>query len=146
MDITKAYPSPVNIEGLINTVLAIYPYVSSGENGFRVHNIAPENAQAVSDNLDAIIAAHDANILTIDQQNKIEDASERANLLTQYNAALNQIANDVSDTETGKTSLQNAATLAQVRPIVDGMLTILQHQLNREERVLKALRAVLRNE
>lgn len=146
MDIAKAYPNPVNVDGLIETVSAIYPNVSRGDNGFRVHNIAPENAQFVSDDLDAIIANHEPTELTLEQQAKIEDATERQNLLTQYNAALVQIANDVSDTETGETALQSATTLAQVKPIVAGMLTLFQHQLQREARMLKALRAVLRDE
>lgn len=75
---------------------------------------------------------------------EIEDTTEKRELLNQYNAALTQIANDLTDVATGKAALPNA-TLAQTRQIVDGMLTILQHQLNREERTLNALRAILRS-
>lgn len=146
MDIAKAYPDPVNVDGLMEIVRAVYPFVSAGGNGFRVHQIAPENAAAVSSNLDAIIAAHDHTALTLDQQNKIEDNANLSDLLSLYNAGLTQIANDQDDISTGKTALANATTLVQVKPIVDGMLDLMQRQLNREERTLKALRAVVRTQ
>lgn len=68
VDITKAYPNPVNIDALLETVRAQYPQVSQGDTGFRVHQIAPENVGTVSAALDAIIAAHNAANLTQDQQ------------------------------------------------------------------------------
>lgn len=104
-----------------------------------VTDITPDTAtlETALDNANAAIL-NAANTQT-------EDATERATLLTQYNAALTQIGNDLADVANGRTALGNATTLAQVKPIVDGMLVILQHQLNREERELKTLRAILRS-
>lgn len=145
MNISKLYPSPVNIDGLMESVRAIYSEVSSGEVGFRVHNIAPEDEQSVNAVLDAIIASHDHTALTADQIAALDDATNRQELIAQYFVALSQILNDKDDINTGKTALQNAVTLAQVKPVVDGMLTIMQRQLIREERTIKAIRAVIRN-
>lgn len=68
VDVSKAYPNPVNIDALLETVRAQYPQVSQGDTGFRVHHIAPENEGTASAALDAIIAAHNAATLTQDQQ------------------------------------------------------------------------------
>lgn len=92
----------------------------------------------------AWIAARQAE-LTQAENVVTEDASERATLLSLYNAAMTQIGNDQTAITNGKTALVAATTLAQVKPIVDGMLTILEHIVNRDERELKALRAILRS-
>lgn len=73
------------------------------------------------------------------------DASERATLLQQAEAALNQIESDKAAVATGKTAAAAATTLAQMRQIVLGILDVKEHQLNREERVIKALRAIIRS-
>lgn len=73
-----------------------------------------------------------------------EDETERSNLLNQYNAALTQISNDLADVASGITAMQ-AQPNSVTKTVVLGMLTIQQHQLNREQRTLNALRAVLRS-
>lgn len=80
MDITKAYPSPVNIESLMATIRAAYPEASQGENGFRVHNISPENEATVSADLDSIIAAHNPSVQTTLQLETTQANSARAQL------------------------------------------------------------------
>jgi hypothetical protein len=74
-----------------------------------------------------------------------EDTNERATLLQQAAAALTQIGNDLTAIGNGKTAATNATTLAQMRTVVLGMLDVLEHQCNRDEREIKALRAIIRN-
>jgi 5-deoxy-D-glucuronate isomerase len=131
VDITKSYPNPVNIEALRDTVQVTYPQASWGDSGFRIHNITPENEATVSMALDTIILAHNAATLTTSQQEAATDSGERATLLQQAVSALVQIEND-------KAALVAAGSLAAVKPIV-------QNMLNREERIVKALRAIIRN-
>lgn len=66
-DITKAYPSPVNIDKLMEDVRAQYAQASQGDTEFRVHNIAAENVATVSAALDTLIAAHNSATLTTEQ-------------------------------------------------------------------------------
>ena len=87
----------------------------------------------------------EANRLATLASNKTEDTSERAQLLSLAASALTQIANDRTAIATGKTALAAAATLAQVKPIVDGMLDRLDNICQRQERIVKALRAVIRS-
>jgi hypothetical protein len=88
--IEKAYPNPVNIPALIETVLTSYPVVSQGSTTFRVHEIEDVDESTVSADLDAIIAAHDHDVLT-DEQAK---AIAKATLLEQAKTYLsNQLAN-----------------------------------------------------
>lgn len=77
--------------------------------------------------------------------NKSTDASDRNTLLQQVATALNQLESDRAAVATGKTTATAATTLAQMRQVVLGMLDIKEHQLNREERVIRALRAIVRN-
>lgn len=75
----------------------------------------------------------------------VEDTSERATLLQLADGALTQIAADRAAIAQGKVALANAATLAAVKPIVNGMLDIDDNTLNRQEKIIKALRALIRN-
>jgi hypothetical protein len=80
-----------------------------------------------------LIDAYNAHLaaLTSKQQETATDTSERATLLQQAATALTQIESD-------KAALTAAASLAAVKPIVTNML-------NREERIIKALRAIIRS-
>lgn len=71
VDISKTFPNPVNIEKLIADVQAVYPTISTTHIGFTVHEIAPENEATVSADLDTMIAAHNAQSLTPEQQKAI---------------------------------------------------------------------------
>lgn len=99
VDISKLYPNPVNIEGLMQTVRATYPEASQDDNGFRVHNIAPENEATVSADLDTMIATHNPNELTSEQQ--IESAQsgllDKVLLAEQYASDIRTIYNLVLD-------------------------------------------------
>jgi hypothetical protein len=78
VEISKAYPNPVNIDGLLSAVRLVYPQASQGDNGFRVHNIAPENEAAVSADLDTIILAHNPATLTTEQQEAVVQANAKS--------------------------------------------------------------------
>lgn len=54
-------------------------------------------------------------------------------------AALAQIVQEREQIAAGKTALAAASSLAQVRPIIEGMLTILDRMEVRQERIIKAL-------
>ncbi len=88
-----------------------------------------------------------ARIAEITQAETIEttDLSEREQLLNLAEIAITNIASDRQAIATGLTALAAATTLAQVKPIVQGMLSIQDNTLNRQDRVIKALRAVLRS-
>jgi hypothetical protein len=79
------------------------------------------------------------------QQNQQTDTSERATLLQLAESALTQIASDRAAIAQGKIALANAATFAAAKPIVNGMLDIEDNTLNRQEKLVKAVRAMLRN-
>lgn len=92
----------------------------------------------------AWIAARQAE-LTQAGNDATEDSSARDTLLDLAASALTQIAADRAAIASGKTALANAATLAAVKPIVDGMLDRLDNVCNRQDREIRALRAVIRN-
>lgn len=144
MDISKAYPNPVNIESLMQTVRASYQ-ASQGDDGFRVHNIAPENEASVSAALDLIIHQHNPATLTTEQQQRQTDSGERATLLQQADNALTQITNDLAAIAQGKTAATNATTLAQMRTVILGMLDVMEHTCTRQDREIRVLRAIVRN-
>lgn len=103
---------------------------------FAEHNPTSPYIEIDDDNADegvltTIVENHNPAELTTEQQTQAEDISERATLLQQAAAALTQIEND-------ETALTAAASLAAVKPIV-------QNMLNREERIIKALRAIIRS-
>jgi enamine deaminase RidA (YjgF/YER057c/UK114 family) len=83
--------------------------------------------------------------LTQAVNNATEDTSARATLLQLAENALTQIAADRAAIASGKVALANAATFAAAKPIMNGMLDIEDNVCNRQERIIKALRALLRN-
>lgn len=94
--------------------------------------------------LDALWIATRQAELTQAETIETEDTTERSTLLSQYNAAVTQIGNDLADVVAGQTAMQTQPN-SVTKSVILGVLTILQHQLNREERELKALRAILRS-
>jgi hypothetical protein len=79
------------------------------------------------------------------QQNQQTDTSERATLLQLAESALTQIANDRAAIVQGKIALANAATLAAVKPILDGMLDRMDNICNRQAMVIRVERAIVRS-
>lgn len=77
--------------------------------------------------------------------NKETDSSERAALLQIADNALLQIASDLTAIENGKTAAQTATTLAQMRTIILGMLDVQAHTVNRQDREIRVLRALVRS-
>lgn len=114
VDISKAYPNPVNIDALMETVRATYPEVSQGENGFRVHNVAPENEATVSADLDTIIANHNPATLTTEQQKAVA----RTLMLSD---AKNYLSNQLQSASPNVTNIYNT-----VKAYVDGNPTLSQ--------------------
>lgn len=128
------YGAPENGATLVarfdfSTYRALYQQLADNVKALRYTNgaiVQGENVILSS----AWIAARETELTTL-ANNQSADSSERATLLAQAAAALTQIAND-------KTALQNALSVLDLKPI-------LLNVLNRQEREIKALRAILRS-
>lgn len=92
----------------------------------------------------AWIAAREAEIISTAQIEN-EDTSERAQLLTLAAAALAQIADDRLAIANGITAASAATTLSQMRTIILGMLTGMDNICQRQDREIRAIRAVIRS-
>lgn len=125
---TKAIPANTNYDKLYEDIQAQYPGAIMTR---RELTLEVSHANADSGVLDDIIRVHNPATLTTAQQTQATDGTSRTDLLAQAAAGIQQIADD-------RTALAAATTLAQVRPIVDNILV-------RQERIIKALRAVLRS-
>lgn len=131
--IIKNIPLNTNRERLIEVIRLQYP---NAVLRFAEHNPDSPYIEIDDDNADdsiltTIVETHNPAILTATQQNTATDVSERANLLAQATAALNQI-------ETDLTALQAATTLAQVRPIVENVIV-------RQRQIIRTLRGIVRS-
>lgn len=92
----------------------------------------------------AWIAAREAEVAAKEAE-KTADNDARVDLLIKADAALTQIANDLTAIANGKTAANAATTLAQFRTIILGMLDVQEHTCHREEKVIRVLRAGLRS-
>jgi hypothetical protein len=137
VEITKAYPNPVNIESLMKSVRDVYPEASQGDNGFRVHNIAPENETAVSAALDVIIAAHNTNTLTTEQQALAVQANAKTQAAAIPNWATWTEAQALAWHDTNITNAIPVANLAAANVVLDKLAT--------ENRALVRMVIALRN-
>lgn len=78
MDISKAYPNPVNRDLLFEQLNASFPSLSFSDSGIVVHNISAQDEAAIN----GILAAHMASVLTDNQkaelarQAALEDARD----------------------------------------------------------------------
>jgi hypothetical protein len=135
-----AYLQSVNHFGAIVLQLNIGEIVAECEvlDDATLTDITPDTAtlESALDNANAEITQSE-NVAT-------EDESERATLLSQYNAAITQIGNDQASIANGKTAMQGVPN-SVTRTVILGMLDVMEHIVNRDERELKALRAILRS-
>lgn len=72
MDISKAYPNPVNVEKLAEELRTSFPSVSMSDSGIRIHNVVAEDEPLI----DTIIGAHNASVQTDEQ--KLQSAQSAA--------------------------------------------------------------------
>lgn len=121
--------------------LAIDSAACGNANGFYVEvpdHITLEQVQTV-------VNAHNPATLTTAQQTRAEDTNARTTLLSLAESALTQIASDRAAIANGKTAAQAATTLAQMRTVIVGMLDVMDNTCNRQDREIRALRAIIRN-
>lgn len=107
MDISKAYPNPVNRDLLFEElVLAGFPSLSFSDSGLVVHNVTAQNEATIN----AVIAAHNANALTTEQSHKAEQSTilDKANLALQYLPDIRKLLNALIDID-----IVNTADTAQ---------------------------------
>lgn len=94
----------------------------------------------------AIAQAHNPNTTTTGQQAIANRATELAEVVdAKAQQALDAIATERAAIAAAKTSLANATTLPQVKPIVDGMLDALDKIDQRQAAMIKALRWIALN-
>lgn len=123
VEITKAYPNPVNIENLMATVRASYPEASQGELGFRVHNVDPENETTVSAALDVIIQQHNPATLTPEQAATVVQVNAKAQAAAIPNWAGWNESEVLAWFDTNITAGLPAANLAAANVVLSNMAT-----------------------
>jgi hypothetical protein len=136
----------INADKLRAELVAVYPDVtgiSVAKGNYYVNLI--DDSPITQQQLQAVVDLHNPAILTPAQQTATEDTSARANLLALAESALTQIAADRAAIAQGKVALATATTLGQVKPVMDGVLDRLDNVCNRQDREIRALRAMLRN-
>jgi hypothetical protein len=143
--ITLAIPNPpvvnaARLDADLKAALPVFVGLSlGGSSGLRLH-FTDAVTDADKTQAQSIVAAHDAAQLTPEQQAVLDVAATTADavqrvrdipqwaLISEADALAWIAANLNAPIPTGRTALANADTLAKVKPIVAGMLDVMEQQ------------------
>lgn len=119
---------------------------SDGAGGILLTVMLTADLATIDTVIAGVIAAHDANQLTQDQQDVVQKDVDWANVrtiaqgyITQGNNGLTAIDNDLASMASVVTAINAATTLAQVKTAIGPWLTVQQNTLNRQKLIIQFL-------